>query len=208
MIDSTKKWKYATFAVLGVLALVLTTPPAFAATSDINKLTQQILEGVRAIQLQLNTLTNGATANLASILSAIAGVSDDIADAEDNILDAIPDQGVKDYRLSITPQQPCCAEQKFILPVSAGYAYVGHLKGQLFSSEGQAIEYRCVFDGGVGGGVLASVSGDDFENFNFDFACPALAIYGFDPGDLDDGDVSANGRVSFTKVPYSELESP
>lgn len=39
MVESIRKWKYATFAVLGVVALVIATPQANAAAADISKLT-------------------------------------------------------------------------------------------------------------------------------------------------------------------------
>ncbi len=197
---SRNKWKYATIGLMGILALGFAFPQAFAAASVDN-----VFAIVKDIQAKVNALASGTTTNTSNILSAITGVKNDLSDAKGDILDAIPDQGVRDFHFSFDPEQECCGEQKIILPNRNGFAYVGHLSGSLFSSEGEVIEYRCVFPGGAGGGVLASQSGDEFENFSIDFACPGLRIYGYDPGDPDTGNVSGSGRVSFTQVPYSEV---
>ncbi|HJS83181.1 MAG TPA: hypothetical protein VJ742_10155, partial [Nitrososphaera sp.] len=55
MVESIRKWKYATFAVLGVLAIIIATPQANAATKDIH---QQLMEAVnsKASQTSVNSL--------------------------------------------------------------------------------------------------------------------------------------------------------
>ena len=81
---SQNKWKYATIAVLGVLAIVITTPQATGAT-DNTQLVQQILNVVKSPiygnQAIMNAI-NGLSGSTASVSTDIGEVSDDIANLE------------------------------------------------------------------------------------------------------------------------------
>jgi hypothetical protein len=81
-MTNSRKWKYATFAALGVLALIIATPTANAAT-DNTQLVQQILNIVKSPvfgnQAIMNAIGNGASQ---TSVNSLQTTSNDIKDTQ------------------------------------------------------------------------------------------------------------------------------
>lgn len=78
MVESIRKWKYATFAVLGVLALVIVTPTAFAAPSgggsDISKIVLDILKNSQTLLTQSSSISSTTITTQNAVTDAQSGL--------------------------------------------------------------------------------------------------------------------------------------
>ena len=203
MIESIRKWKYATFAVLGVLALVIATPTAFAASSgggsDISKTVLDILKNTQSLMTQSSSIASTTTATQNSLVSTqngILAVQTQLEDIEGQVgLKALP------FELRVDAADGTIKEVD-ILPFVQGKAYHGHIEMAIAAGgQGNKVSVRCGM--GLANDVLLfEQEGAGFPAFERDFSCVQLYAQFID---LQDG----NDQISSTILgiaTYSETD--
>jgi hypothetical protein len=181
---SEKKWKYLSFALMGIIASGILAPTALAASPTLTDIFSKLVgldSKATAIQAKTNNLPSDP-ASQSAVLAAINGVG-----------------GIKTIRteLHLDPSDDGF-EFRDILAVEEGKAYAGHITGIITDDGFNAIRLYCDIPGAATYDFFNGGTVSNTIKINDDFACDDVKLQVVDPAD----EIEAGGANIYLETQY------